>query len=53
MRICSKCGYELNEGVKFCTQCGAKLTVTKKAALRKAVVPLVLGIASLSDFLCK
>jgi hypothetical protein len=25
--ICSKCGQELKDGIKFCTKCGAKCNV--------------------------
>ena len=25
--VCSKCGQELKDGVKFCTKCGAKFNV--------------------------
>ena len=25
--VCSNCGQELNNGIKFCTKCGAKLSV--------------------------
>jgi tetratricopeptide (TPR) repeat protein/DNA-directed RNA polymerase subunit RPC12/RpoP len=34
MAVCSKCGTELKAGVKFCTECGAKVAV--KAAPKKA-----------------
>jgi hypothetical protein len=38
--VCSKCGQELKDGVKFCTKCGASLT---KANFTLPIISIVLS----------
>jgi len=48
--VCSKCGQELREGVKFCTQCGEKFKNTASLILpiisiTLTVIWIVLGLS--------
>jgi uncharacterized membrane protein len=49
--ICSKCGQELKDGVKFCTKCGAKfgvdLTSKNKILSYLSIIMSVVGIVGL------
>lgn len=44
--VCSKCGQELNDGVKFCTKCGAKCGVrlTDKKDYILPILAIVLSV---------
>ena len=50
--ICSKCGQELKDGVKFCTKCGAKfgtdLTSENKIFTYLSLILSVIGIIGLN-----
>ena len=49
--VCSKCGQELNDGVKFCTKCGAKFGVDlaskNKILTYLSLIMSVVGIVGL------
>ena len=53
--VCSKCGQELKDGVKFCTKCGAKFGVEMKNNNRILIylstIFLVIGIIGFLVFI--
>jgi magnesium-transporting ATPase (P-type) len=41
--FCTKCGQELNEGIKFCTKCGNQVKISSVKNI-KAMISLISGI---------
>ena len=45
--VCSKCGQEMELGLKFCTKCGAKSNIVLDADVVMTIFPIIFVVLSI------